>query len=68
MKSIRHAETPKLAQPICGRTGMLILILVLVLLFGGGFGYRYRDNYGPHIGIGTILLIVILFFLLNGRL
>jgi hypothetical protein len=51
-----------------GRTGMLILIIVLVLLFGGGFGYRYRDNYGPHIGCGTILLIALIFWLLNGRL
>ena len=47
---------------------MLILIIVLILLFGGGFGYRYRDRYGPHIGLGTILLIVLVFFLLSGRI
>jgi hypothetical protein len=47
---------------------MLILIIVLILLFGGGAGYRYRDRYGPHIGLGTILLIILVVWLLSGRL
>ncbi len=47
---------------------MLILIIILILVFGGGFGYRYRDRYGPHIGLGTILLIILVFFLLSGRI
>ena len=38
----------------------------LVLLFRGGFGYR-RWGYGGGIGIGGILLIVLIVYLLIGR-
>ena len=37
-----------------------------VLLFGGGFGY-HRWGYGGGIGIGGILLIVLIVYLLFGR-
>src|SRR5882724_8952707 len=41
-------------------------LTILVLLFGGGFGYR-RWGYGGGIGIGGILLIVLIVYLLVGR-
>jgi hypothetical protein len=49
---------------------MLLLIIVLVLLFGWGGYSRYGNyngaNYGPHIGIGTILLILLVLWLFLG--
>ena len=48
------------------RMDLILIILVLFLLFGGGFGYR-RWGYGGGIGIGGILLIVLVVYLLVGR-
>jgi hypothetical protein len=45
---------------------LLLIILVLVLLFGGGFGYS-RYGYRGGIGIGGVLLIVLIIYLLLGR-
>jgi hypothetical protein len=50
---------------------LILLILILLLLFGGlGGGYwahsNYGGYYGPGIGIGAILLVVLLFILLRG--
>ena len=47
---------------------MLLIILIIILLFGGGLGYRSYPNYGPHIGIGTVLVIVLVILLLGCRL
>lgn len=48
---------------------MLILLILLILLFGGGFGYLGHQNFGPigagGIGVGTILVIVLIFWLLG---
>ncbi len=48
---------------------MLILIIVLILLFGGGFGYYGHSRYGPTggagIGLGTILLIFLVAWMLG---
>ena len=48
------------------RMDLVLIIIILVLLFGGGFGYR-RWGYGGGIGIGGILLIVLIVYLLFGR-
>jgi hypothetical protein len=49
---------------------MLILLIVLLLLFGGGGGYygygRWGYAGGAGIGLGTILLIVLLVYLMGG--
>jgi hypothetical protein len=45
---------------------LILIILVLFLLFGGAFGY-HRWGYGGGIGIGGILLIVLVAYLLIGR-
>ena len=45
---------------------LILIIIILVLLFGGEFGYR-RWGYGGGIGIGGILLIVLIVYLLFGR-
>ena len=50
---------------------LLLIIIVLFLLFGGGFGtYHAWGNYGPAygggIGIGTILVILLVVWLLGG--
>jgi hypothetical protein len=48
---------------------LIILIVVLVLLFGGGGGYygysRWGYRGGAGIGLGTILLIVLVCYLLG---
>jgi hypothetical protein len=46
---------------------LLLIIIVLVLLsFGSGF---YRTDYRtPGFGIGTILLIILIYLLLTGGL
>jgi hypothetical protein len=48
---------------------MLILIIVLVLLLGGGGGYyghnRWGYRGGAGIGLGTILLILLVAYLLG---
>jgi len=46
---------------------MLILIVLLLVLFGGGFwGYQ---SYGPPggLGIGGIVLLILVFYLLLGH-
>jgi hypothetical protein len=50
----------------------ILLIVVLVLLFGGGFGYwghsrwgATNDLAGPGIGLGTILVILLVLYLLH---
>ena len=45
---------------------LILIIIILVLLFGGWFGY-HRWGYGGGIGIGGILLIVLIVYLLVGR-
>jgi hypothetical protein len=48
---------------------MLILIIVLLLLFGGGGGYYGHSRWGPSggagIGLGSILLILLIAYLLG---
>jgi hypothetical protein len=51
------------------RLAMLLLIILLVLLFGGGGGYYGYSRWGAGGGIGilgTVLLIVLVFYLLGG--
>jgi hypothetical protein len=55
-----------------GENMTLLLIIVVVLLFGGGFGYWGHSQWGennalagPGIGLGTILVIVLILFLLH---
>jgi hypothetical protein len=52
--------------------GLILLIVVLLLVFGGGGGYYAHNAWGgyagPGIGIGTILIILLVVFLLSGRL
>jgi hypothetical protein len=45
---------------------LILIIIVLVLIFGGGGGYY---AYGPRggIGIGGILLVVLILYLILGR-
>jgi hypothetical protein len=54
---------------------MILLLIVLLFVFGGGFGYWGHNRWGnevpwsgPGIGIGTILIILLLFWILGGRL
>ena len=48
---------------------MLLLIIVLILLFGGGGGYYGHSRWGPSggagVGLGTILTIVLIVYLLG---
>ena len=48
---------------------MLILIIVLLLIFGGGGGYYGHSRWGPSggagIGLGTVLLILLIAYLLG---
>jgi len=48
---------------------MLILIILLILLFGGGFGYYGHATWGPQygfpVGLGTILVIILIVWLLG---
>ena len=48
---------------------ILILLIVLILLFGFGGNY-YNDGAlrGPGFGIGTVLLILLIFLYYTGRL
>jgi hypothetical protein len=48
------------------RMDLILIILLLVLIFGGGFGYS-RWGYSGGIGIGGVLLIVLVVYLLLGR-
>jgi len=58
---------------------MLLVIIILILLFGGGFGWYGHSCYGPRwglwagpgFGLGTILIILLILYLLGlvpGRL
>jgi len=53
-----------------GATKMLLLIIILLLVFGGGGGYygysRWGARGGGGIGLGTILLILLIAYLLGG--
>jgi hypothetical protein len=48
---------------------MLILIIVLILIFGGGGGYYGHSRWGPSggagFGLGTILLILLIAWMLG---
>jgi hypothetical protein len=48
---------------------MLLIIIILILLFGGGGGYYGHTRWGPSggagIGLGTILLILLIAYLLG---
>jgi hypothetical protein len=48
------------------RTRMLILIILLVLLFGGGFFGYSRYGTGGGMGIGGVVLVILLAWLLLG--
>lgn len=45
----------------------MIIVLLIVLLLFGGFGYSRRDDWGlaPVGGIGTILVILLILYLLG---
>jgi hypothetical protein len=49
---------------------MLLLLIILLLVFGGGGGYWYGNRndgtYGPHFGLGGILLVLLVVWLLGG--
>jgi hypothetical protein len=48
---------------------MLWVIILLILLFGGfgGYGYSRRADWGPApMGIGTILVIILIIWLVTG--
>jgi hypothetical protein len=49
--------------------GMLLLIILLILLFGGGGGYyghsRWGYRGGAGVGLGTVLIILLLVYLLG---
>jgi hypothetical protein len=49
-----------------GPMDIILIIIILILLFGGGFGYS-RYGYRGGIGIGGILLIVLILYLVLGR-
>jgi hypothetical protein len=49
----------------------ILIVIVLLLLFGGlGGGYYAHSNYGgyygPGIGLGTVLVVVVQFLLFRG--
>jgi len=47
---------------------MLLLIILLILLLGGGGGYYGYSRWGTRGGmgiVGTVLLIVLVFYLLG---
>jgi Sec-independent protein translocase protein TatA len=45
---------------------LILVVIVILLLFGGGLGYS-RWGYQGGIGIGGILLIALVIYLLVGR-
>ena len=48
--------------------GLILLLSVLFLLFGGGgywFGKRGDGSYGPHFGLGGILLVLLICWMLG---
>jgi hypothetical protein len=48
---------------------MLIVLIVLLLLFGGGGGYywgsRGDPNYGPRFGLGGVLVVLLVMWVLG---
>ncbi len=48
---------------------MLLIIILLILVFGGGFGYWGHSQYGgwggPGFGLGTVLVILLICYLLG---
>ena len=48
---------------------MFILIIVLLLIFGGGGGYYGHSRWGPSggagVGLGTILLVLLIAWMLG---
>jgi hypothetical protein len=50
-------------------TIMILLIIILILVFGGGGGYYGHTRWGPGggagIGLGTILVILLIAYLLG---
>lgn len=51
---------------------MILLIILLILLFGGGGGYWGNAQYGPFwgggISLGTIILILLIWYIVRGGL
>lgn len=48
---------------------MLLLLIVLIILFGGGGVYMGEGPYfHGGLGLGGVLLIILVFMLLTGRL
>jgi hypothetical protein len=49
---------------------MLLLIIILILLFAGGGGYYGHSRWGPRggtgIGLGTVVVILLIAYLLGG--
>lgn len=49
---------------------MLILLIILLLLFAGGGGYYGHSRWGPSggagIGLGTILIVLLVVYLMGG--
>jgi hypothetical protein len=49
---------------------MLLLIIILLLVFGGGGGYygygRWGAGGGACIGLGTILIVLLIAYMLGG--
>jgi hypothetical protein len=62
------ARLPKVQKE--GKSTMLILLIILLLVLGGGGGYYGHSRWGyggsAGIGLGTILLIVLVAYLLGG--
>ncbi|HYV63759.1 MAG TPA: DUF3309 domain-containing protein [Bryobacteraceae bacterium] len=48
---------------------MILLIIILILILGGGGGYYGHTRWGPSggagIGLGTILLIILIAYMLG---
>ena len=48
---------------------MLLLLIILIVVFGGGGGYyshsRWGPAYGTGVGLGTILLILLIAYILG---
>jgi len=48
---------------------MLILLIILLLVLGGGGGYYGHNRWGPSggagIGVGTILVILLIAYMLG---
>jgi hypothetical protein len=52
-----------------GRLTMLLLIIILLVLFAGGGGYygynRWGSRGGAGIGLGTVLVILLIAYMLG---